>query len=74
MQLAHFVRATFVLDAIQDFPLCAPHQVAEMKRHVASRRQELIELRHGYDSDEESHYVVDSRTGEVVLSVKQVVQ
>lgn len=49
-------------------------QVAEMKLRVDTRRQELVDLRNGYDSDDESHYVVDSRTGEVVLSVKEVIQ
>lgn len=49
-------------------------QVAEMKLRLEGRRQELIDLRNGYDSDDETHYVVDSRTGEVVLSVKEVIQ
>lgn len=49
-------------------------QVAEMKARLEGRRQELIDLRNGYDSDDETHYVVDSRTGEVVLSVKEVIQ
>lgn len=49
-------------------------QVAEMRERLAGRRQELVDLRNGYDSDDESHYVVDSRTGEVVLSVKEVIQ
>ncbi|CAM9298035.1 unnamed protein product [Ascophyllum nodosum] len=49
-------------------------QVAEMKLRLAGRRHELVDLRNGYDSDDESHYVVDSRTGEVVLSVKEVIQ
>lgn len=44
-----------------------------MKLRVEARRQELIDLRNGYDSDDESHYVVDSRTGEVILSVKEVI-
>ncbi|CAM9114276.1 unnamed protein product [Ectocarpus fasciculatus] len=48
--------------------------VAEMKLRLEGRRQELLDLRNGYDSDDESHYVVDSRTGEVVLSVKEVIQ
>lgn len=45
-----------------------------MKLRLAGRRQELVDLRNGYDSDDESHYVVDSRTGEVVLSVKEEIQ
>lgn len=49
-------------------------QVAEMKLRLEGRRQELVDLRNGYDSDDETHYVVDSRTGEVVLSVKEVIQ
>ncbi|CAN0498159.1 unnamed protein product, partial [Ectocarpus sp. 12 AP-2014] len=49
-------------------------RVAEMKHRLEGRRQELVDLRNGYDSDDESHYVVDSRTGEVVLSVKEVIQ
>lgn len=48
-------------------------QVAEMKARLEGRRQELVDLRNGYDSDDESHYVVDSRTGEVELSVKEVI-
>ncbi|CAM9873186.1 unnamed protein product [Hapterophycus canaliculatus] len=49
-------------------------QLAEMRMRLEGRRQELVDLRNGYDSDDESHYVVDSRTGEVVLSVKEVIQ
>lgn len=45
-----------------------------MRARLEGRRQELVELRNGYDSDDESHYVVDSRTAEVVLSVKAVIQ
>lgn len=45
-----------------------------MRLRLEGRRRELIDLRNGYDSDDESHYVVDSRTGEVVLSVKEIIQ
>lgn len=49
-------------------------QVAEMKLRLEGRRQDLVDLRNGYDSDDETHYVVDSRTGEIVLSVNEVIQ
>ena len=45
-----------------------------MMQRLEGRRQELMDLRGGYDSDDDSHFVVDSRTGEVVLSVKEVIQ
>lgn len=48
--------------------------MAEMRARLEGRRQEMVELRNGYDSDDESHYVIDSRTAEVVLSVKEVIQ
>ena len=35
-----------------------------------ARRQELIALRNGYDSDDESHYFVENKTREVVVSVR----
>lgn len=45
-----------------------------MQLRLDGRRQDLVDLRNGYDSDDESHYVVDTRTGEIVLSVKEVIQ
>lgn len=64
----------FLIFASCSLPVSSHPQVAEMKRRVEARRQELIDLRNGYDSDDDTHYVVDSRTAEVVLSVKDVVQ
>ncbi|CAN0064529.1 unnamed protein product [Discosporangium mesarthrocarpum] len=46
-------------------------QLAAMRERLEGRRHELIDLRNGYDSDDESHYVIDSRAREVVLSVKE---
>ncbi len=37
---------------------------------VRARRQELVDIRGGYDSDDESHYVVRGRTREVVIDVQ----
>jgi translation initiation factor 3 subunit B len=40
---------------------------------VGERRSEIVSLRAGYDSDDESHYVVEGKKREVVLSVKKEV-
>lgn len=64
----------FVFFVHRLYPRRLRTQVAEMVQRLEGRRQELIDLRGGYDSDDDSHFVVDSRTGEVVLSVKEVIQ
>ena len=40
------------------------------RAQFAARRQELVQLRSGYDSDDESHYFIENKTREVVVSVR----
>jgi hypothetical protein len=45
-------------------------RIEAAREQIRARRSELVELRGGYDSDDEQHYFIENKTREVVVSVK----
>lgn len=45
-------------------------RIEAARAELRARHHELVQLRAGYDSDQESHYFIENKTREVVVSVK----